>query len=96
MSSPLSPRLSWELANPKYAATLNPLLANPLNQASLLKNVPLKAGVNVINHLIGQTQQGWYFTDVDAAITAYRSAPFNNLTLTLTCSAPATVSIAVF
>ncbi len=92
----LSPKLEWNLANPRWASILNPLISNPLNNASVLKNIQLKSGVNVVNHLLGQTQQGWYFTDIDAAITAYRSAPFNNLTLTLTCSGPATVSIAVY
>lgn len=88
-------KLPWELAQNRWSSQLNPILANPLNGISIIQ-VALVAGVNVINHKLGKVQQGWIFTDIDAAITAYRSAPFNNLTLTLTCSGPANVNIGVF
>lgn len=96
MSSTLSPRLPWELANPKYAAALNPIIANPLNNAQLLPSFTLKAGVNVINHLLSGKMQGYYVVDLDAPVTVYRSAPLNNLTLTLTSSGQANITLAVF
>lgn len=92
----LTTRLPWDLANPLWASELNPLLQNPLSKASILKNVVLQTGVNTLNHKLGRTMQGWFLVDVDAAITLYRSQPLNDLTLTLTASGPATVSIGVF
>jgi len=92
----LSPKLTWELANPLWASQLNPLLANPLSSMSIIKNVSLVVGVNTINHFLGQNQQGWILTDITGPATIYRSQPFNNKTLTLTASAACTVSIGVF
>lgn len=92
----LSPKLEWELANPKWAAELNPLIKNPFNNVLILKNVVLASGDNVINHSLGTTPQGWVITDIQGAATIYRNAPFNNTTLTLNSSAGVTVSIGVF
>jgi hypothetical protein len=92
----LSPKLEWNLANPKWAATLNPLLANPMNNMSILKNVQLKTGTNVINHLLGRTMQGWIQIDIQGNAQIYRNADFNNATLSLWSTAPVTVSLGVF
>ena len=92
----LSPKLEWALANPKWAAEINPVLANPANNVLILKNVVLVSGNNVINHTLGTTQQGWFLTDIQGAATIYRNAPFNNTTLTLHSSAGVTVNIGVF
>ncbi len=92
----LSHKLPWELANDKWASALNPLLANPINNANILININLVTGANVINHYLGEIQHGWFLTDIQGAATIYRSAPFNSTTLTLTSSANVTVSIGVF
>lgn len=92
----LSTKLPYELMLTKWAAELNPLLQNPLNSASVLKSVSLASGVNVINHLLGRMQQGWFLVDKQNTGDVYRTAPFNPLTLTLTASAAMTVNIAVF
>lgn len=92
----LPTKLPWQLANSQWAASLNPILNNPLNNVSVLKNVALSTGANTIDHKLGHVMQGWFIVDIDAAITYYRSAPLNALTLTLTCSGPATASIGVF
>lgn len=92
----LPKRLTLIQTQDQWASILNPLLGRPTNNGSLLTNIELKSGTNVINHLLGQTQQGWIITDINAAVTVYRSAPFNDKTLTLTASGPATVSIEVF
>lgn len=84
------------LLQSNWTAQLNPIIANPLTDPTILTNVSLATGVNVINHLLGKTQQGWFITDINAVVSIYRSAPFNNLTLTLTSSAPCTVSLGVF
>lgn len=87
---------SLSLLQTAWAALINPLLSRPQLQGIVLKDIPLIAGVNVINHHLGRKMQGWTQTDINAAITLYRSAPYNDLTLTLTASAPATVSLEVF
>jgi hypothetical protein len=92
----LSSKLPWELANPLWSSVLNPIIKNPINSALIINQISLVSGTNVINHGLSQIQRGWFFTDINAAITAYRSAPFNDLTLTLTCSGPAIANLAVF
>lgn len=92
----LSTSLPFPQMLTKWASTLNPLIKNPLNDVSIIPNVKLINGVNNINHLLQQTQQGWFLIDIQGAATIYRSAPFNNTTLTLTSNAAVTVSIGVF
>lgn len=96
MATPLSSDLPWELANNIWAQTLNPLIASPLNSVQILKDVLLIAGKNVINHKLGHKMNGWFLVDLQGPIVPYRSAPFNDLTLTLTSSAVVTCSIGVF
>jgi len=79
-----------------WKSLLDPVLDNPLNDISILKNVQLNNGVTVINHRLGRNQQGWFLTDIQGAATVYRSAAFNSLTLTLTSNAAVTVNIGVF
>lgn len=95
----LSPKLDWSLANPKWAATLNPLLANPLSNGSILPNVVLKTGANVINHGLQQKLQGYFVILNNANVTFYDSQSTNQkpeLYLILNASGPATVSLYVF
>lgn len=96
MAKLLSPKLSWDLANPLWASSLNPVLSNPLNNINLIQNIPLIIGKNIINHKLGQMMQGWFVVDVQGIATLYRSAPLNDLTLTLTSSAVVTISLGVF
>jgi hypothetical protein len=90
------PSTGLMLMQNKWSSIINPLLSNPLNSALILKNVVLKSGDNVINHLLSRKQQGWFLTDIQGAATIYRSASFNDTTLTLNSSAPVTVNIGVF
>jgi hypothetical protein len=78
-----------------WAASLNPLLVNPLNNANSI-DVHLVSGPNVINHKLGRVPQGWFTCDLDANVAIYRSAPFNNLTLTLTSSGASNIKLVVF
>lgn len=87
---------SLSLMQTKWKAQIDPILADPLSDASILTNVSLIDGSNVINHLLGRKQQGWFLVDQQGVASIYRSAPFNNLTLTLTSSAAVVVSIGVF
>lgn len=92
----LSPKLDWNLANPKWAAELNPIILNPMTNMTILNNILLIDGVTVINHGLQQMQQGWIIVDINGAATIYRSAALNSITLTLTSNAAVTVSIGVF
>jgi hypothetical protein len=92
----LPTKLTFDQLLTKWSAILNPSLANPLNSVSILNGVVLKNGATVINHLLGQMQQGWMILDQNAAASIYRSSPFNDKTLTLTSNAVVTVSLGVF
>jgi hypothetical protein len=80
----------------KWISILNPIISVPLLSGVQLDDIVLKTGVNVINTTLQRMQQGWIITDIDTAITLFRSQPFNQLTLTLTASAPCTVSLWVY
>lgn len=84
------------LMQERWSAILNPVIANPLNGVNILENIALNNGVTVVNHKLSRQQQGWLLTDIQGLATIYRSAPFNDKTLTLTSSAPVTVNIGVF
>ncbi len=82
----------------RWKAYLDPILANPLNGITILKDISLIDGSNTINHLLGRTMQCWFVTDIQGIATIYRpsTSPFNALTLTLISSAAVTVSLGVF
>lgn len=84
------------LMQTRWKSLLDPWLGNPVSGIRILSNVVLNNGTTVINHGLGQVQQGWFLVDIQGAATIYRSAPFNDLTLTLVSSAKVTVSIGVF
>jgi hypothetical protein len=94
--SQLSTKLPLDQMQTRWASQLNPLLANALNGVTIIPNIALINGVTVINHSLGQTQQGWFLVDVQGPATIYRSQPFNSTTLTLTSSAAVVVSIGVY
>lgn len=87
---------SLSLMQTRWASQLNPLLANPANNASILKGISLTIGSNVINHKLGHILQGWQIVDIDGVANIYRSAAKNDLTLTLTSDADVTVDLVVF
>lgn len=80
----------------KLKSVLDPLLSSLLTQGSLLTGIQLNSGATTFNHLLGRKMIGWVLADVDASVTIYRSQPLNDKTLTLTSSAPCTVSLWVF
>jgi len=86
----------WEKIQTKWKSQLDPILANPLNNSSILQNISLLNGVTVINHKLGRKMQGWSIVDIQGTATIYRSAPMNDLTLTLTSNAAVIVNIEVF
>jgi hypothetical protein len=85
-----------QLMQSNWSSQLNPIIVNPGLQISLLKDINLVTGNNVINHKLQRNQQGWYVVDITGVADIYRNAPLNNLTLTLNSSANVTVSLMVF
>lgn len=95
----LSQKLPWELANPKWAATLNPVLANPLIDGNLLSGIKVVAGQNVINHGLQRKLQGYIVVMNSGAITYHDNQSQNSrqdLTILFVSSGTATISIYVF
>lgn len=81
-----------------WAAQLNPMLNQAILKGNLLTDVPLVAGDNVINHLLGRSYQGYIITGMhNAAVTIYDvPSSFPNLNLTLHSSGTGSVDIYVF
>lgn len=95
----LSPKLEWPLANPKWAATLNPILANPVVNGNLLPSMRVVTGLNVINHKLGRKLQGYMVVLNNTAVTFYDGQDINqypDMTLALYASGAATISLYVF
>ncbi len=99
MAGNLSPKLPWELANPRWASSLNPVLANPIISGQILGPIGVITGANVINHGLGRKLQGYFVIMNNAAVTFYDSQTTNQrpeLTLILNASGAATLSLYVF
>lgn len=93
----ISPKLPWDLAQTKWAAIINPVLAIPFLSGVQISNVNLTANTPLaINHLLQRMPQGWFLTDNNANAVVWRAAAFNNLTITLESSANTTISFWVF
>ena len=91
--------VTMQLLQNKWAAILNPIIANPATNASILKNVQLLTGLNTIPHLLGKELQGWVVVRQRAAANIYDTQDTNQmprLTLLLNASAPVTVDLMVF
>lgn len=99
MAGNLSSKLDWPLANPKWAATLNPILANPIVSGQLIGPFALTTGANTLNHGLSRKLQGYIVILNSAAVTFYDSQSTNqytDLTLVLNASGATTVSLYVF
>lgn len=93
----LSTKLEWELANPKWAATINPVLALPILNGNQINNIQLQANNSItINHLLQRMPQGWWLTDNTNNTTVCRTQPFNDLTITLRSTLDTNISFWIF
>jgi hypothetical protein len=89
--------MDWNLANPIWAQTLNPVINNPLLQGQLISNLSLSSSNSqTFNHGLGRNMKGWFIVDINSEANIWRTAPFNASTLTLTANAETTFSIWVF
>lgn len=93
----LSTKLPWELANPKWASQLNPILAIPMLSGVAITDIGLSANVpRTINHLLQRNPQGWFLIDNTADTAVWRTKAFNNTTITLEASADTIISFWIF
>lgn len=92
----LSSNLTHDQLQNRWSSILNPIIANPMTNPSIIKGIRLAIGANTINHGLQQQLQGWFITDINAAATIYRSQPLNDTTITLTSSAVVTIDLGVF
>lgn len=95
----LPQKLTWDMAQNKWASIINPLLASPIANGLLLQNQVLTTGTNVINHRLGRKLAGWIIVGIDGAAQIYDTQVTNQmpqLTLNLTSDADVTVSLWVF
>jgi len=94
----LPQRLSWDLAQTQWAQQLNPVIANPITNGIMLKNVSLVIGDNTINHRLQRNLQGYIITGMrDAYSQIYnKTSQTPILTLILNSSAATTVDIYVY
>lgn len=86
------------LMQSSWTSQLNPLLSNPSNNTSILKNVQLISGTNTINHLLGKKLQGYRIIRQRALANIYDAQDSNQspqLTLVLISDAPVSVDIEV-
>lgn len=83
------------LMQTKWASQLNPVIALALLKGRQINDVALQSGSNVIDHKLGRQPQGWFLVDLNANVTAYRTA-WDELTITLTSSGSATAALYVY
>lgn len=96
----LPKKLTWDLAQDRWASILNPVLKNPTTSTLLLQNVILISGNNVVNHRLGRKLQGWYPVRFHGAYAQLYDTQDTNqspeLTLNLNASAGVTIDLVVF
>lgn len=76
----------------------NQLTTNPLLSGTLIENITITTGNNVINHKLNRNIRGWIVTDTDSNITLYKASTqtIPTRTLTLVSSGNGTVSLYIF
>jgi hypothetical protein len=95
----LSNKLPYNLMLTQWSQQLNPVLGAPLAKASLLSDITLTSGANVINHKLGAKLQGYIVVLNSASATFFDNQSTNpspQTTLILNASAPTVVSLLVF
>lgn len=95
----LPQRLDLGMMQTTWAATLDPIIASPATNPTILKNIPLGIGTNVINHKLGRTLQAWTVIRKRAAANIHDQQDANQmpqLTLILVSDAVVTVDLEVY
>jgi len=77
-------KLNMDLMQTRWKSLLDPILENPANNISFLKDIELALGSNQITHKLGKLPQGWFLTNIQSAAHIY-SDGFNATTINLVC-----------
>lgn len=99
VASRLPQQLPLEQLQPKWAAILNPVIANPITSGLQLDNIELTIGNNVINHKLGRKLQGYMIVRKNGQAGIFDTQGSNQmpqLTLNLTSDADVLVSLWVY
>jgi len=95
--SQLSTKLPWDLAQTKWASSINPILALPILNGNEIDGINLVANKpQAINHLLQRMPQGWFLLDNTANTVVWRTATMTTTTITLESSANTTINLWVF
>lgn len=95
----LPQRLDLDMMQVTWATALDPIISNPATNPTILKNVPLVVGTNVINHKLGRKLQGWKIVRKRASADIYDEQDTNQmpqLTLVLVSDAIVTIDLECF
>lgn len=87
------------LLQTSWSEQLNPLIRNAANKSSILQQVQLSVGDNIVNHKLGRKLQGWSLIRKRGAAEVYDKQDTNrmqDLTLVLNSTASVIVDIEVF
>lgn len=89
---------SLTLLQTAWATQINPVLANPLVSGVLQKNIKLIAGVNVINHMLSRSSQGYIITGMRGLYSQIFDTVSTNpsLTISLTSSVATVIDLYCF
>lgn len=82
-----------------WAQQLDPVISNLLVQGQMLTGIALINGTTIVNHKLGRKLTGWFIVGINGAATVYDNQAANqmqDLTLSLTSNAAATVNLWVF
>jgi hypothetical protein len=99
MAANLPQKQTMSQLSTKWAALINPVLANPITNGLILQNQALTTGFNAVNHKLGRKLQGWIPIGQNAQANLWDSQAMNQtpqLTLNLNASADVIVSLYVF
>lgn len=98
MQLPLIKSITGDLSllTTKWKSILDPLLRNPLNGVSILKDIVVIAGNNQIPHLLGRKPQGFFIVNANVVTVLNTYQPFDESFLYLASLSAGTVSIGVF
>lgn len=79
-----------------WKAAISPAIQSDIVQGRLVEAINLDTAPVTFNHLLGRKMIGWVVSDQNAPALIARTQPLNDKNLTLTASAPVTVSLWVF
>ena len=76
-------KLNADLMQARWKSIIDPLLSNPVNNVSLLQDVALTNGLNIVNHKLNRVPEGWFITDIDMPANIWRYGEATDTTISL-------------